>query len=100
MDDGGPVGRRGCLRGCAAALRCGHGSSWWQTDTPSCSRRALAAPSEDSSRSAAANYALVVRLAVHVRERLDSAHHAEPAPGDLVRARVEAHVVRLARAVD
>ena len=44
--------------------------------------------------------AVVLRLAVVVVEHLDPADHAEPAPGDLVRARIEGHVVRLAGAVD
>src|SRR5581483_5156159 len=43
---------------------------------------------------------LVARLAVPVVEVLDTADHAEAAERDLVRARVEAHVVRPARAVD
>src|SRR5829696_9784083 len=43
---------------------------------------------------------LLVRLAVVVLERLDAADHAEPAPEDLVRARVPRHVVRAPRAVD
>src|SRR5829696_7276995 len=42
---------------------------------------------------------LLVRLAVVVLERLDAADHAEPAPEDLVRARVPSHVVRAPRAV-
>src|SRR5690349_11493014 len=40
------------------------------------------------------------RLAVEVVEPLDPAAHAEAAPRDLLRARVPAHVVRVARAVD
>ena len=43
---------------------------------------------------------VVLGLAVVVLEHLDPPDHAEPAPGDLVRARVPAHVVRLPRAVD
>src|SRR5581483_2969368 len=42
---------------------------------------------------------LVLWLPVEVVEVLDAADHAEPAPRDLVRARVEAHVVRLPRPV-
>ena len=45
-------------------------------------------------------FGLVLRLAVAVLERLDPPDHAEPAPEDLARARVPAHVVRLPRAVD
>src|SRR6266540_4105637 len=42
---------------------------------------------------------LVARLAVPVVEVLDASDHADAAPGDLVRARVVADVVRLPRAV-
>src|SRR6478752_8874934 len=58
----------------------------------------VAAPWNCSS-SMARSY-LLLRLAVPVVEVLDAADDAEAAPEDLVRARVEAHVVRLPGAVD